>query len=239
MKFTSIVFAALVAATQFSSTFAQLNIARDTSASTYLGTAVTINVSGTDEVTDITGPYSEVAVKFALDNGDMTKYTLSGLTTPSAGGKVTVVTSTVDDESDQIEYTSKDGFTGDETFDYQFLVFAATSTTQYGSIKFKSGVATVTVTVTVTVSPTPIKQTFEIPGLVSSGNAVKYNHEGLFNTVAFTPGAPDANSFNAIVKPVIGGSADFAANTSTEAVNNMFAKSWASFINFKFLRGGN
>jgi hypothetical protein len=236
MKFTSIVFAALVAATQFSSTFAQpKNYAKATPASTYMGTAVTIDVSGTDEVDD--GGSSKKSVAAALLAKEMTLYAIAAgdVTSPTDGGTVTVVKGATDDKPDQLKYTPKDGFTGTATFTYTFDVGIKSlgSVSQHGSNIKKSVMATVTVTV----KPTPIKQTFEIPGQVSSGNAVKYTQAGLFNTVASIPGAPDADSFTAIVKPVFGNSADFAANTSTEVVKQNFNTLFLNF--YDFFRGGN
>jgi hypothetical protein len=238
MKFTSIVFAALVAATQFSSTFAQSNLAAEiTSLTTAYNTQLTsIDVSQNDMV--LAGPLDLLNIAYAFDSNSITEYTLH-VTSPSLeGGTVTV--NTVAGAVDTITYKPKDNFEGSDTFQYTFTV---TPSKTYGST-LASNKATVTVNVsppdvkTPPVVATPVvKQTFDIPDRVSTGNAVKYNHVGLPNIVAVTPGTPDTDSFNAIVKPVFGGSAGFAANTSTEAVNNMFAKSWESFI--KFWRGGN
>jgi hypothetical protein len=237
MKFTSIVFAALVAATQFSSTFARpgTNQAVDNLASTYLDTAVTINVAGTDTVQTSDGAASAKSIKDALV-ADITSYTIAkaSVSTPTKSGIVALVAGTAA-KPVQLMYTPPSGFIGTDTFTYKFSVTPTIDTKPFGAATGSESV--MTATVTVTVSATPIKQTFEIPGLVSSGDAVKYTHEGLPNIVAFTPGTPDTDSFNAILKPVFGGSADFAANTSTEAVQQNLSDIFLNFYNF--FRGGN
>jgi hypothetical protein len=241
MKFTSIVFAAIVAATQFSSTFAAVgtNRAAADTKTTAFDTAVVIDVSGTDEVGNIgggtfkkikdalKGPTYEIANYLLLVDDKLTEGTVT-----KVDGTTGDLSNKIAGTPDTVTYTPKDGFVGEDTFAYTFTTTTKKSGT-YGDISTASN----SVTVKVIVSPEVIKQTFEIPGVVNSGNAVKYNHVGLSNIAAFTAGGPDTDSFNAIVKPVFGGSADFAANTSPEAVNNIFAKSWDSFI--KIWRGGN
>jgi hypothetical protein len=239
MKFTSIVFAALVAATQFSSTFAVsysasgTNQAVDTPAFPYKDTAVTINVANTDTVSKA-NDVDPTSIKDAFSAGDITAYTIGTVDTTGTKGAVAVVTSA--GVPDQLKYTPASGFTGKDTFTYTFLVTPKTGG-EYG-VSSESASATVTVTVSATpIKPTVIKQTFEIPGLVSSGDVVKSTQVGLSNIAAFTPGAPDAGVFKAIAMPVIGGSADFAANTSTEVVQQNFSTIFNSFYNF--FRGGN
>jgi hypothetical protein len=243
MKFTSIAFAAVVAATQFSSTFAATaNNAVLDSERTYKDTAVTIDVSGNDSVQDSFSPSGVISIADAFGTWDILTYELTKGTTNAANGVVTInqgvtgVDSGTVGTPETFEYTPNAGFVGTDTFDYSFTI-THNKGVGYGIVGTQSGEVAVTVIVSATPTRTPIKQTFEIPGLVSSGDAVKYNHVGLPNIVAVTPGTPDTDAFTAIVKPVFGSSADFAANTSNEAVNNMFAKSWASFI--KFFRGGN
>jgi hypothetical protein len=238
MKFTSIVFAALVAATQFSCTFAAngSNQAVATSASTYLDTAVTINVAGTDTVQTSVGVASTKSIKDALV-ADITDYTIVigsvDTTTTNTKGTVALVAGTAK-KPFQLMYTPASGFIGTDTFSYKFSSKPVSSGTPFGA---PTGIESSPATVTVTVSATPIKQTFEIPGLVSSGDAVKSTQVGLSNIAAFTPGAPDAGVFKAIAMPVIGSSADFAANTSTEVVQQNFSTIFNSFYNF--FRGGN
>jgi hypothetical protein len=240
MKFTSIVFAALVAATQFSSTFALSGVSNEGAADTektYEGTAVTIDVSANDNVQD--GSDNDKLIADALKEKLIVSYDLKiGSTTTAKSGVVTIKSGVPGTKGgnpgtpDKFVYTPNAGFTGTDIFGYTFLI------TQDGKNTFgNTAKDSVEVDVTVTVSPTVIKQTFEIPGLVSSGDAVKYNHVGLSNIAAFTPAAPDMDSFTAIVKPVFGGSADFAANTSTEVVQQNFSTIFNSFYNF--FRGGN
>jgi hypothetical protein len=245
MKFTSIVFAALVAATQFSSTLAaqSSNPEADT-ATTAFDTAVTIDVFTNDKVQRSVGAPLILSVETALAQTHILSYVLTKSTTATAShgtvdvvdGKVGVPCSlTLAGTPDTFKYTPNTGFVGEDEFEYTFMVTHPSPTPgdPYGTTTDSNPVK-----VTVTVSPeATIKQTFEIPGVVSSGNAIKYNHEALFNIVAVTPTAPDTEAFTAIVKPVFGGSADFAANTSPEAVDNIAAKSWNSFI--KFFRGNN
>jgi hypothetical protein len=237
MKFTSIVFAALVAATQFSSTFAgKSNEAAVDSSSTYLGIPVTIDVSANDNVQDAgDNPRS---IKDAFADFNIMSYVLKKGTAKVANGLLTINKGVASVDNckiggpDQFLYTPNAGFTGTDTFEYQFTITRGVDP-RFGDPDTQSG----EVTVTVIVSATPIKQTFEIPGLVSSGDAVKYTHEELSNIVAITPGTPDMDSFNAIVKPVFGGSADFAANTSTEVVQQNLSDIFLNFYNF--FRGGN
>jgi hypothetical protein len=216
--------------------------ADDSSITTYADTAVTIDVSGTDTVTN--GGSSTKSIEAALKDGDMTDYKIdsssSGLTQPSDGTVVVDLGDT--DTPDKLTYTPDSGFTGADTFTYAFTVGAAdssvSSATQHGDTAAPSGFATVTVTVSPAVVSTPVvKQTVEIPGLVSSGNVVKSTQVGLSNIAAFTPSAPDADVFNAIVGPVVGDSDNFAANTSTEAVQQNLSTIFNSFYNF--FRGGN
>jgi hypothetical protein len=202
--------------------------ADDSTITTHADTAVTIDVSGTDTVTN--GGSSTKSIEVALDaSGDITDYAIaSGDVTKPTNGAVIVVAGDATNPA-QIKYTPASGFTGTDTFKYAFKVTPGT----YGSAS-ASGEALVTVTV----SPAAVvKQTVEIPGQVSSGDAVKSTQVGLSNIAAVTPGAPDAGVFNAIAMPVIGGSADFAANTSTEGVQQNFSTIFNSFYNF--FRGGN
>jgi hypothetical protein len=211
------------------------SIAADDSIATAYETAVTIDVSGTDTVTD--GVSSSKSIEDALKAGDMSLYAIdstTGLTQPS-DGTVVVVTGDAD-TPDQLKYTPDSGFTGTDTFTYKFTVGAKTSGSKHGSTT-ASAAATVTVTVKSSGKPTVVKQTVEIPDRVSSGNAVTYNFEGLVNIAAVTPAAPDMDSFNAIVGPVVGDSDNFAANTSTEAVKQNLSTILLNFFNF--FRGGN
>jgi hypothetical protein len=242
MKFTSIVFAALVAATQFSSTFAGTKdsiAVADTNTTAY-ETSVTIDVSLTDSVADDTNAIDlSIAAAFAAPDYEIITYRIT-VDDAATDGTVSTKPGTLGDGStfagkpEQIYYTPKDGFTGEDTFDYTFMVMTKLNG-NYG-LAGKSNSVTVKVTVGAK-PPAVIKQTFEIPGLVSSGDAVKYTHEGLSNIVAVTPGTPDTDSFNAILKPVFGGSADFAANNSTEVVQQNFSDIFLNFYNF--FRGGN
>jgi hypothetical protein len=243
MKFASIVlFAALVTATQFSSTLAaQSNNPEADTATTAFDTAVVIDVSTNDKVEKSSGGSPIIPVESAFGKQEITSYVLTKSATVTAShGTVDVVDGTVGVRGklygtpDTFKYTPNTGFVGEDEFEYTFKV---THSSPPPNVPFGTTTDSNPVKVTVTVSPEAIKQTFEIPGLVSIGNAVKYNHEGLSNIAAFTPGGPDTEAFTAIAKPVFGGSADFAANTSPEAVDNIAAKSWNSFI--KLFRGGN
>jgi hypothetical protein len=251
MKYTSIVFAALVAATQLSSTFAvgQLeNIASaDTGKGTAFDTEVDIDVSENDQVTNNLGTPQTKGIQSALDGSNILDYTItitSG-STSTAGGTVTVKSRI--DGQDTITYKPKPGFDGDDTFKYTFMVTPTSGTKPgpFGSSANASNEVTVTVTVdppAVTLSPavgnTPVvKQTFEIPDRVSTGNAVKYTRGGLVETAALISAAPDTKVITSIIKPVVGDSGDFAANSSPEVVQQNFVDVFFNFYNF--FRGGN
>jgi hypothetical protein len=230
MQFTSIAFAALVAATQFNSTFAKSNNPLADSATTAFETAVEIDVSANDEVE---GNGKTFSIAAALGNSAIFTYDISvGSTTPS-NGSVIVVQGDPGSVADSFKYTPNTGFVGEDEFDYTFAITKA----GIGTPPFGLTSDSASATVKVTVDPAVVKQTFEIPGVVGSGNAIKYTHDGLFDIAAFTPAAPDTKVFTAIVKPVLGDSDNFVANTSPKNVQQNFRDMIFDFSNI--FRDGN
>jgi hypothetical protein len=245
MKFTSIVFAALVAATQFSSTFAAgTNLALADDATTAFDTAVIIDVALNDDVDNgsSAGSQESKSVAAALRDSDILDYDLTKSTTVTAAyGTVDIVVVTDRTKvADTFKYTPNAGFVGDDEFEYTFTISNPSAISDpFGSTRVASTPVKVKVTVSpAAVGPKAIKQTFEIPGVVSSGNAIKYTHDGIFDIAALTPAAPDTKVFTAIVKPVLGDSDNFVANTSPKNVQQNFRDMIFDFSNI-FRRDGN
>jgi hypothetical protein len=226
MKFTSILFAALVAGTQFSSTFAQNTGVPDV-ATTSSSKLVVINVADNDFV--IATPKNgggTTMVKTGLASGDLRRYTLTLGTKLAANGDVAVVVGS-NGVADYFTYTPNSGFVGTDTFGYTFI----TRPVPAGRPNNPSAEVIVKVTVTAAVP-----RSFVIPGLISNADAVGTVRGGLFNFAALTPGTPGTAALNSTINPVIGGSDNFVANSSLQAVSQNLQLSFRDFFLF-FNRG--
>jgi hypothetical protein len=220
MKFTSIVLAALVAATQFSSTVATIAAGADIASTIESRGFVIIDIiandidSNTNAPIQITGSSGNALITQKINTFDATG---ASIVLPSGGN---VDFSTTDGT---LAYTPKAGFSGDDTFMYSYVITGPSA----------APVSDTLVTVTV-LKQEPLS--FFQPKAISTFDAVGSVRGGLFNVADFTPAAPNAASLTALLNPVTDID-NFSANTSFEVVTKSFNALFVTF--FGIFRGGN
>jgi hypothetical protein len=225
MKFTSIVIAALVAATQFSSTFATtpLAIANIDVATTRQGAEIKIDVLANDIYDDDdaggTGS-SDTPNPMMVPVATLPGRALFTFVQPDAAQGVVTSDFSIDRIKPTVLFTPAGGFFGDATFEYLFSVSGASS-------------ASVVVTVTVTEVPA---LTFLPPNAVSTAAAVGTVRGGLIDVASFSAAGQNTASLTALLDPVTDVD-NFAALTSFEVVTQSFEIQFANFFNI--FRGGN
>jgi hypothetical protein len=212
MQLTSILFSALVVATQFSSAFAgplpPLNVAVADSATTLEGTPVTIDVASNDFVTDVNQVSSTTIEANLAAGGDIIDYIIIILGITAQNG--VAVRNVVPNGIDTITYTPNVGFTGTDTFTYAFVTPANTITRQTSN--------QVTVTVTVGKIPAPVAPI--TVGAVSTGTPASFisfpNEISTETAIAIVNGP-----FNI---PALRGQSAASTATSQAVANGFFAR---------------
>jgi hypothetical protein len=237
MKFTSIVIAALVAATQFSSTFADAPACVADTTSTLDGRAVVINVLLNDINKDAMDPPGDTpfVVGQAITgssreveriNPATLKLDLAMVATPAQTSITgTDFTATLSGTDGGVLISPKPGFVGSFIFFYQV-----------SDADNSGGVATSNVVgVTVTVGKIdPLS--FLIPDQISTKDAVGTVRGSLFIAASFSPSSPNTASLTTLLKPVTDVD-NFTANTSPFETSKSFSTIFTDF--FSLFRGGN
>lgn len=216
MKFTSIVVALLVAASQNSSTVAQPAAANPDFASSLNTASANIDVIANDFISDNV-PASinsrtqlSVATQPVIVSGN------------GIGGAGTAVVNGVADGT--INYFPVAGFVGTITFTYSITAYT-------GCRRYLRYLSSSSLTGIVTVTVFGEQASGEIPNKVSTADVLKTVRGGLYNAAA-TQASLQPTTLTALLGPVTAtDNADFLAKTSASVVRSAFSIVFSDFSN--------